>query len=205
MIAIGERETRELVALAHSVIAANESRLTELDQAIGDGDHGANLKRGFDGVAAEVDKLAAQPPADALKAAGLKLIMTVGGASGPLFGTFLSTLGKSLNGADTLAEPFGKATDAVAALGKSHAGQKTMLDVLVPVQRALDAGAAPAEIARIAAAAAEATIPMQAERGRASFLGPRSVGHMDPGSCSSALLIAAVAQWASERSERKAN
>ncbi|MBX3571937.1 MAG: dihydroxyacetone kinase subunit L [Mesorhizobium sp.] len=190
-------DIRQLVLACAATISAHADELTSLDQAIGDGDHGYNMKRGFDALLAEADALAAKPLPDALKAAGTKLVMTVGGASGPLFGTFLMALGKEMPaspGRPEFAAAFAKAVDAVAARGKSEAGQKTMLDVLYPVRDALAAGKPEAEIAAVADAAAEATVPMKALRGRASFLGERSIGHMDPGSRSSALLVRTVAE-----------
>lgn len=193
----GNVDFRSLVATMAEAIAANAGRLTELDSAIGDGDHGANMKRGFEAVLGDLDQLAAKPFPDALKAAGMKLVMTVGGASGPLFGTFFMTLGKELTEETDRAgfvTAFEKAVDAVAARGKSHAGQKTMLDVLYPMLEAMQQGAGPDAIVARADTAAEATIPMLATRGRASFLGERSIGHMDPGAASVALLAGAVAQ-----------
>lgn len=190
-------DIRQLVLACAATISAHADELTSLDQAIGDGDHGYNMKRGFDALLAEADALAAKPLPDALKAAGTKLVMTVGGASGPLFGTFLMALGKEMPaspGRPEFAAAFAKAVDAVAARGKSEAGQKTMLDVLYPVRDALAAGKPEAEIAAVADAAAEATVSMKALRGRASFLGERSIGHMDPGSRSSALLVRTVAE-----------
>ena len=186
-----------LIAVAAETIAAHAEELTALDQAIGDGDHGLNMKRGFEAVRAEADAFAAKPLPDALKAIGTKLVMTVGGASGPLFGTLFMALGKEI-AADPdragLTAAFGKAIDAVAARGKSQIGQKTMLDVLQPVHDALAGGKTAAEIADIADAAAEATVPMKALRGRASFLGERSIGHMDAGARSTALLVRSVGQ-----------
>ncbi|MFI0844867.1 dihydroxyacetone kinase subunit DhaL [Mesorhizobium sp. IMUNJ 23232] len=184
-----------LIAAVADTVSAHADELTALDQAIGDGDHGLNMKRGFEAVRAESATLAEKPLPDALKAIGTKLVMTVGGASGPLFGTLFLTLGKELPaepGGPELASAFGKAVDAVAARGKSQAGQKTMLDVLYPVQAALAAGKTGAEIADAADAAAEATKPLKAIRGRASFLGDRSIGHIDPGARSSALIVRAV-------------
>ena len=146
---------------------------------------------------ADAAQFSTKPLPDALKAIGTKLVMTVGGASGPLFGTFFMALGKELPadpGRADLNAAFGKAVDAVAARGKSQTGQKTMLDVLYPVAEALAAGRSPGEIAAVADAAAEATVPMKAIRGRASFLGDRSIGHMDAGARSSALLIRALAE-----------
>jgi dihydroxyacetone kinase-like protein len=186
-----------LVAAAADTIAAHAEELTALDQAIGDGDHGLNMKRGFEAVRAEADAFAAKPLPDALKAIGTKLVMTVGGASGPLFGTLFMALGKEIS-ADpdraNLTAAFGKAIEAVAARGKSQVGQKTMLDVLQPVHDALIRDKTAAEIADIADAAAEATVPMKALRGRASFLGDRSIGHMDAGARSTALLVRTVGQ-----------
>lgn len=194
---LAQVDLKTIVAACAATISAHADELTSLDQAIGDGDHGYNMKRGFDALLAEADALAAKPLPDALKAAGTKLVMTVGGASGPLFGTFLMALGKELPAAPDRADfvaAFGKAVDAVAARGKSEAGQKTMLDVLYPVRDALAEGKSNAEIAAVADAAAEATVPMKALRGRASFLGDRSIGHMDPGSRSSALLVRTAAE-----------
>ena len=185
-----------LVVAAADTIAAHADELTALDQAIGDGDHGLNMKRGFEALRAEADAFAAKPLPDALKAIGTKLVMTVGGASGPLFGTLFMALGKEISaGPDraNLTAAFGKAIEAVAARGKSQVGQKTMLDVLQPVHEALLQGKTAAEITDIADRAAEATVPMKALRGRASFLGDRSVGHMDAGGRSTALLVRAVA------------
>jgi len=176
-------------------IIAEAEQLTALDQAIGDGDHGLNMKRGMEAVLAELPKLAGKPPGEVLKAVGMQLVMKVGGASGPLFGTFAMELGKTLPAEPTradLAAAFAAAVAAVAARGKSAAGQKTMLDVLFPVAAALSAGASAPDIKAKAHAAADGTIPMKAIRGRASFLGDRSIGHMDPGARSSALMIAVV-------------
>jgi dihydroxyacetone kinase-like protein len=185
-----------LIAALADTIAAHAEELTALDQAIGDGDHGLNMKRGFEAVRADASILG-KPLPDALKAIGTKLVMTVGGASGPLFGTLFLTLGKEMPVEPhraALAAAFAKAVDAVAARGKSQAGQKTMLDVLYPVAAALTAGKPAAELVGVADAAVEATKPVKATRGRASFLGDRSIGHIDPGARSSALMIRAVAE-----------
>ncbi|UDL92507.1 dihydroxyacetone kinase subunit L [Mesorhizobium sp. PAMC28654] len=191
-----------LIAAAADTIAAHAEALTALDQAIGDGDHGLNMKRGFEAVRNEAEAFSTKPLPDALKAIGTKLVMTVGGASGPLFGTLFMALGKEISAEPdraNLTTAFGKAIDAVAARGKSHVGQKTMLDVLQPVHDALSQGKTAAEIADIADKAAEATIPMKALRGRASFLGDRSIGHMDAGARSTALLVRTVAETIGER------
>ncbi|UCI26233.1 dihydroxyacetone kinase subunit DhaL [Mesorhizobium sp. B2-8-5] len=186
-----------LIAAAADTIAAHAEELTALDQAIGDGDHGLNMKRGFEAVRAEADAFSAKPLPEALKAVGTKLVMTVGGASGPLFGTLFMALGKDMPAAPDrsgLAAALGKAIEAVAARGKSQPGQKTMLDVLQPVYEALTQGKTATEIVDAADKAAEATVPMKALRGRASFLGERSIGHMDAGARSTALLVRAVAE-----------
>jgi dihydroxyacetone kinase-like protein len=185
---------RDLIDTVAGRLIAHAEELTALDQAIGDGDHGLNMKRGFEAILAERDQLSAKPLPDALKAAGMLLVMKVGGASGPLYGTLLMALAKDLP-ADPTREDFLRvadaAIDAVKARGKSDFGQKTMLDVLKPARDAFADGRNPAAAAD---AAAEATIPMRAVRGRASFLGDRSIGHMDPGARSSALMIAAVCE-----------
>jgi phosphoenolpyruvate---glycerone phosphotransferase subunit DhaL len=185
---------RDLIDTVARRLIAHAEELTALDQAIGDGDHGLNMKRGFEAILAERDQLSAKPLPDALKAAGMLLVMKVGGASGPLYGTLLMGLAKDLP-ADPTREDFLRAADAaidaVKARGKSDFGQKTMLDVLKPARDAFADGRSPAAAAD---AAAEATIPMKAVRGRASFLGDRSIGHMDPGARSSALMIAAVCE-----------
>lgn len=186
-----------LIGAVADTIAAHADELTALDQAIGDGDHGLNMKRGFEAVRAETASLSEKPLPDALKAIGTKLVMTVGGASGPLFGTLFMTLGKEISGEPSRADfaaALAKSVDAVAARGKSQPGQKTMLDVLYPVQAAIAAGKAAQEVVDTADEAAEATKPMKAIRGRASFLGDRSIGHVDPGARSSALIVRAVAE-----------
>jgi phosphoenolpyruvate---glycerone phosphotransferase subunit DhaL len=181
-------------ALAVSVIE-HADELTSLDQAIGDGDHGLNMKRGFEAVLATLPSLADKSPPEMLKAIGMTLVMKVGGASGPLVGTFFMELGKALPEEPTRADLVAatdKAIAAVKARGRSDAGQKTLLDVLVPVQAIFAAGGDAPAIAAEAAEAAERTTPMLATRGRASFLGERSIGHMDPGSRSASLLIGAA-------------
>jgi dihydroxyacetone kinase-like protein len=194
-VTFDEPVRRRLVrAVADSVIGHAEE-LTALDQAIGDGDHGLNMKRGFEAVLADLDRIAAQPLPQALHAVGMALVMKVGGASGPLFGTLFMQLGKSLPEqparADAIAA-FAAAIAAVKARGKSEVGGKTMLDVLVPVLDAATAGN-PA-LPEVVDAAVAATVPMQAVRGRAAFLGARSVGHADPGARSCALIIRAVCE-----------
>jgi phosphoenolpyruvate---glycerone phosphotransferase subunit DhaL len=183
--------------VAHRVIASADE-LTDLDRAIGDGDHGINMRRGFEAVLAEVERLSAKNLGESLKGVGTTLVMKIGGASGPLYGTLFMSLGKSLADEVTYAQvvdAFAGAIEAVKARGKSDVGQKTMLDVLFPVLAVLREGGTDitTRLKATAKAAAEDTIPMRATRGRASFLGERSIGHMDPGARSSALIVDAVA------------
>jgi phosphoenolpyruvate---glycerone phosphotransferase subunit DhaL len=180
--------------------------LTQLDAAIGDGDHGVNMDRGFDAVG---KALAAQngavPPGKLLTLAGKTLVSTVGGASGPLWGTAFRRAGRALgdaeefDGADLVAA-LRAALDGVVELGAAQPGDKTMVDALGPaidaLSAALDAGE-PLERALAAATAAaeegaKATVPLQARKGRASYLGERSIGHQDPGATSAALIMAAL-------------
>ena len=199
-------------------VHAEAASLTALDQAIGDGDHGINLDRGFAAIVAMLDERPAPEDgtadataaADLLRQAGKTLISKVGGASGPLYGTaFLRGAGAIGAATDPSAgAAFVAALEAAAggisALGKSAEGEKTMLDALFPAARAaraaLDGGGDLATVtaaARDAATAgAAATIPMLATKGRASYLGERSVGHQDPGATSSALLLAVLAETA---------
>jgi phosphoenolpyruvate---glycerone phosphotransferase subunit DhaL len=196
-----EPETLKLlVRAAAEQVIASAAELTALDQAIGDGDHGANMKRGFEAVLGKLDAIGAQPPAEALKTIGKTLVMTVGGASGPLYGSFFIAAGDALANSrqlpDDLVEVFACGIGAVSARGRSQQGEKTMLDVLFPVLETLKTEAdKPDLIARVRTTASEAvarTAPMQATKGRASFLGPRSIGHVDPGARSSCVLLHAV-------------
>jgi phosphoenolpyruvate---glycerone phosphotransferase subunit DhaL len=191
---------KSLVRAAAERVIASAPELTALDQAIGDGDHGANMKRGFEAVLGKLDAIGAQPLDEALKALGKTLVMTVGGAAGPLYGSFFMAAGDALSRSkrlpEDLAEVFGSGVNAVSARGRSQPGEKTMLDVLFPVLEVLKAEAGrPDLIERVRAAASEATartVPMQATKGRASFLGARSIGHVDPGARSSCVLLHAV-------------
>jgi dihydroxyacetone kinase-like protein len=188
------RKRRLVAAVADSLIA-RVAELTALDAAIGDGDHGHNMKRGCEAVLQDLDALSAMSLPDLLKAVGTKLVMKVGGASGPLYGTLFMALGKELPAEPSRAEAasaFAAAIAAVRARGKSEAGQKTMLDVLIPACQAFASGGDAAAVRKAAAAAAQATAPVRATRGRASFLGDRSIGHVDPGAQSSFLMIAAL-------------
>ncbi|WP_338699324.1 MULTISPECIES: dihydroxyacetone kinase subunit DhaL [unclassified Bradyrhizobium] len=191
---------KSLLKAAAEQVIASAPELTSLDQAIGDGDHGTNMKRGFEAVLGKLDAISAQPLDEAFKTIGKTLVMTVGGASGPLYGSFFLAAGEALSHdkhlPDDLADVFGSGVNAVSARGRSQAGEKTMLDVLVPVLETLKTGVGqPDLIARVRSTAAEAverTAPMLATKGRASFLGARSVGHVDPGARSSCVLVHAV-------------
>jgi dihydroxyacetone kinase-like protein len=196
---------RRWLARATQVIVQEADHLTELDSAIGDADHGANLRRGFTSASAVVAAERPASPGALLKAFGTHLTRTVGGASGPLYGTVLRRAGRALGDEETvspqaLAEALAAAVAGVRRLGDSGPGDKTMVDALAPAAEAysaaLEGGARPQEAlaaaARAAREGAEATIPMRARRGRASYLGERSIGHQDPGATSSALLIGAL-------------
>ncbi|MFE3451773.1 dihydroxyacetone kinase subunit DhaL [Nonomuraea sp. NPDC059194] len=187
------------------VLSINRDLLTRLDAAIGDADHGTNLDRGFTSVRQAMEQTPQDTPGQLLTLVGTTLVRRVGGASGPLYGTLFRQLGKSFGDAgevslDDLATGLSAAIEAVKRLGKASEGDKTMVDALAPASRALSAavqeGVKPDEaLERAAVAAAEgakATIPLQARKGRASYLGPRSVGHEDPGAASAALLVSAL-------------
>ncbi|MFJ5707414.1 dihydroxyacetone kinase subunit DhaL [Streptomyces sp. NPDC093105] len=192
--------TGVVVAWMAAVAAAVEreaGRLTDLDAAIGDADHGANLRRGFAAVAGTLAKEPPATPGAVLVTAGRELISTVGGASGPLYGTLLRRAGKALGDAgevtrDDLADALAAGVAAVGQLGGAVPGDKTMLDALTPAVAALRESFAAARAA--AEEGAVATVPLRARKGRASYLGERSVGHQDPGATSSALLFAALAE-----------
>ncbi|MFD5568585.1 dihydroxyacetone kinase subunit DhaL [Streptomyces cadmiisoli] len=191
---------RWMTATAVSVDREAE-RLTALDSPIGDADHGSNLQRGFTAVTAVLQKENPDTPGAVLVLAGRQLISTVGGASGPLYGTLLRRTGKALGddaevGEEQLAEALRAGVDAVMALGGAAPGDKTMIDALVPAVEALGDSFTAARTA--AEQGALATTPMQARKGRASYLGERSIGHQDPGATSAALLVAGLAEAAGE-------
>jgi phosphoenolpyruvate---glycerone phosphotransferase subunit DhaL len=173
--------------------------LTELERAVGDADHGINMKRGFEAVEAARGEILALPLGGALQKIGMTLMTSVGGASGPLYGTLFMGF-KSLPNNPTMADiskSFDHALEAVKSRGKSEVGQKTMLDVLVPVSNSLREASGDVKnilttLLRTAEAGLESTREMQAIKGRASFLGERSIGHLDPGAMSSYLLIKAI-------------
>ena len=188
------------------VVAANAQHLTDLDAAIGDADHGINMNRGMAAVVAALDE-GPQPDLAALgKKVGMTLVSSVGGASGPLYGTFFLRMATALGAAQSVSAPeFAAAlragVEGVLQRGRAEAGDKTMFDALAPALDALDAGLADgADLAAALAAARtaaehgrDATAPMVARKGRASYLGQRSAGHIDPGSASATMLIACAA------------
>jgi len=186
------------------LIRLRRDHLTELDAAIGDADHGTNLDRGFAEVRQALAEWPPTSPEQVLLSASNTLIRRVGGASGPLYGTAFRQMGKALDAPVTpagFATAFEAGVRAVARLGKAVPGDKTMLDALAPASRALtqavQEGVEVREAFERAARAAEegalATIPLLARKGRASYLGERSIGHEDPGAASSALIMAALA------------
>jgi len=197
-----------VVCLRNVAAVLHEKRqyLTDLDSPIGDADHGTNMDRGLMAVAAKLDTAAGQSPDALLKLVASTLISTVGGAAGPLYGTAFLRAGTALAGKSALTlddclTGFNAAVQGIRDRGKATTGEKTMLDALVPAQEELAAAVQegigmPEAFARAASAAeagAEATIPMLATKGRASYLGDRSIGHQDPGATSSALMLRAVA------------
>ncbi|MDQ1536008.1 MAG: phosphoenolpyruvate---glycerone phosphotransferase subunit DhaL [Actinomycetota bacterium] len=186
------------------LVAEHKEELTDLDAAIGDGDHGANMDRGMRAVVVALDDAPPATPSALFNKVGMTLISTVGGASGPLFGTLFLRAGASFPDAaevslTQLAEAMRAGLDGIVARGKAEAGDKTMFDSLAPAVAALDAavsgGMEKADALKAALVAAEsgrdATTPMLARKGRASYLGERSIGHQDPGATTVALLIAA--------------
>lgn len=192
---------RRWMTAATVLVDREADRLTALDSPIGDADHGSNLQRGFTAVAATLEKETPDTPGAVLILAGRQLISTVGGASGPLYGTLLRRTGKALGdspevSADQLAEALRAGVDAVRTLGGAAPGDKTMVDALVPAVEALGDSFAAARTAAVEGA--EATTPLQARKGRASYLGERSIGHQDPGATSSALLFVALEETAGE-------
>ncbi|WP_294180860.1 dihydroxyacetone kinase subunit DhaL [uncultured Schumannella sp.] len=188
-------------------VTEQRAYLTELDSAIGDADHGANMARGFAAVMAKLEEGTPATADELFKSVGMTLVTSVGGASGPLYGTFFLRMGMTA-GAVTefdgaaLAAALRAGLDGIVARGKAELGDKTMFDALAPALDAFDGavadGKSPAEAAAAAADAAEkgrdATEPLVARKGRASYLGERSAGHLDPGAASSALLLRCLAE-----------
>jgi dihydroxyacetone kinase phosphoprotein-dependent L subunit len=194
-------DTRAWMVRFSELVTADADRLTRLDSAIGDGDHGSNLDRGMRAAVAALSE--DLPPGKVLMTAGRTLVSKTGGASGPLYGTALRRAGKALGDAPEvdaagLGAALRAALEGIQELGKAEEGDKTMVDALIPAvaayEAAADSGIAAAARAALDAAekGAEATVPLQARKGRASYLGPRSVGHLDPGAASTVLLFRAL-------------
>jgi dihydroxyacetone kinase-like protein len=199
-------QVRQWIGAFAAAMAEHKAELTDLDSRIGDGDHGINMDRGMRAVTEKLDAAPGQGIGPLLRTVGMTLVSTVGGASGPLYGTFFLEMGKAAGASDEVAD--GGWAAAVAAgvagvqrLGKAEQGDKTMVDALVPARDELTAaiteGAPLADALIRAADAAErgldATKPLVARKGRASYLGERSAGHLDPGAASSALLFRCAA------------
>lgn len=195
-----------------SSVAENKDYLTKLDQAIGDADHGINMDRGMTAVLAKLDGLEGEDIGALLKTVGMTLVSTVGGAAGPLYGTLflqmgVATVGKSELEPEDWAAALDAAVQGVQMRGKAEPGDKTMVDALIPARDAFSAAVAEGAsfeeaLGRSAQAAEEgmqATIPLVAKKGRASYLGERSAGHQDPGATSSHLLLKTAAEtWTAE-------
>ncbi|GAB2556124.1 dihydroxyacetone kinase subunit DhaL [Kribbella endophytica] len=193
---------RDLAGTLHD----NAAYLTELDSAIGDADHGSNMDRGFSAVVAVLDETTFDSVDELLKKAGMTLVSKVGGASGPLYGTFFLRFGTALAGVEVSPATVGEALKAgvggILARGKAEVGDKTMYDAWAPALSAYDeavAGGSDLRGALVAAAEAAAkgrdeTVPLVARKGRASYLGERSVGHQDPGATSTTLLLESAAR-----------
>ncbi|MFJ6534287.1 dihydroxyacetone kinase subunit DhaL [Microbacterium sp. NPDC091662] len=206
MAAVDTTVLADWVARFGTAVAEKRDWLTELDSAIGDADHGANMARGMGAVG---EKLSAGAPGtvdELLKTVGMTLVSSVGGASGPLYGTFFLRMGMAAGPVSevdgpALASALRAGLDGIVARGKAEAGDKTMFDAMAPAVDAMDAalagGSSVADAARAAADAAaagrDATLPLVARKGRASYLGERSAGHLDPGAASTAILFDTLA------------
>jgi dihydroxyacetone kinase-like protein len=187
----------EMIRAATQTLIDHVDELTALDQAIGDGDHGLNMRRGALAIQAKLPDWQGKALNETLKAMGMTCMSTIGGSSGPVFGTLLVTLANELPAqpqAPDLARALAAGIAALTRLGKAEVGQKTLLDVLDPLQRLLAAGGGDLvdRSRQCALDAAQATAAMDAARGRASFLGDRALGHVDPGSHSMALLVGSI-------------
>lgn len=195
----------EALEAVQAAILANESQIESLDRAIGDGDHFINVRRGCEVLMAMREEIVPLPPAAAFGKIGMKLLSTIGGASGPLISSFFISMGKSLTGIDEpdrkqFAAAFAAGVEAIKSRGKADVGEKTMLDVLIPasrqLQRLAEDGTPLAPLCDQLTAEAHrnmlATRDMTATKGRASFLGERALGHIDPGSKTCEVAITAV-------------
>jgi len=208
-VSIGATDVRAWIGDFAGVVAENRMELVRLDTAIGDGDHGTNMDRGMKAVVEKLEATEGDDIGALLKGVGMSLVSKVGGAAGPLYGTLFlqmgtATAGKTELSLDDWTAALESGIAGVKARGKAELEDKTMIDALVPALEALKAKAADGadlgDALRASADAAEkgrdATTPLEARKGRASYLGPRSVGHQDPGATSSAMLLrAAASRW----------
>jgi len=198
-------EVTEVFKKIANKISDEKLFLTELDNIIGDGDHGINLSRGFDEVLIKLASASFATPADIFKAVGMVLISKVGGAAGPLYGTAFMNMGKALSGKEEInisdfIDALKSGIDGVAMRGKSTAGEKTMLDAMYPAHSAMtnalssgnDASAILGEGVKAAFEGVEYTKSIAATKGRASYVGERSIGHQDPGATSFAMMLECV-------------
>lgn len=201
--------TEKLIATIRKVgakIEAEKDFLTELDNVIADGDHGINLARGFGEVDKKLDALADKEPGDVLKTVGMTLVSTVGGASGPLYGTGFMKLGAALKGKADITVPdflagLQLAIEGIMQRGRSAKGEKTMLDSMIPAKEAMESAWNETQDAKAAFAAGvaaawegvEYTKTIAATKGRASYIGERSIGHQDPGATSFTMVLEIVA------------
>jgi dihydroxyacetone kinase-like protein len=199
---VTSEQVRDWIRRFADVVSENRMELVRLDTAIGDGDHGTNMDRGMKKAVEKLDSTDGGDIGADLKAVGMALVSSVGGAAGPLYGTLFLQMGSAATGKDELdLDGWTAAVEAgvngVRARGKAEPGDKTMIDAWLPALEALREGGELGEALERSAAAAEegmkATTPLEARKGRASYLGPRSVGHQDPGATSSYLLLRAAA------------
>ena len=207
-MSLGHDDVLRWIRAFAAEVEANKEQLTQLDSAIGDGDHGINMQRGMSAVLVKVDATGEESDIGALlKTVGMTLVSTVGGAGGPLYGTLFMQMGMAVSGKEELssddwAAALEAAVTGVQARGKAEPGDKTMIDALIPGRDALKAalaeGATFEDALRQSADAADQgmrdTVPLVARKGRASYLGERSAGHQDPGATSSHLLLEAAAE-----------
>ncbi len=205
-MSITSTAVRDFIRAYAAQIAEHKAELVKLDTAIGDGDHGTNMDRGMRKVVERIDGVEGEDIGALLKAVGMALVSSVGGAAGPLYGTLFLEMGKASAGRDELdlagwTAALEAGVKGVQARGKAEPGDKTMVDALLPAVAALraaaDDGAELDDALQRSAEAAEegmrATVPLEARKGRASYLGPRSAGHQDPGATSSHILLAVAA------------
>jgi phosphoenolpyruvate---glycerone phosphotransferase subunit DhaL len=202
-VSITSADVRAWIGDYAAAIGEQRQELVRLDTAIGDGDHGTNMDRGMRAAVEKLETTDGDDIGALLKAVGMALVSKVGGAAGPLYGTLFLQMGSATTGKTELdlagwTAALEAGVKGVQARGKAEPGDKTMIDALAPALEALESGSELGDALRASADAAqagmEATIPLEARKGRASYLGPRSVGHQDPGATSSHLLLRTAAE-----------